>query len=497
MAPTDQDSDSGDSTEEESSRNRPPPEAILIQKQARKKKTLERPVTGKHHTQYISKKGKKKQQQAEKRKRQESDSDSDHSPARKKPVSSRSHRESQRRQRVDNHPNTEMVKTRNGKRSGDTESGSSGSAKKKAKKTKGNPKDDESYANVTEASSLASGNTTELAERKIYQKKIDAMQKELTEYLSRKKNGGKGKKKKLTDMEKLVFQTAKHQLFKKIKFSWQGQLKNHTRWVMNYIQPKELQDLPQEFKVKGQDIWIERYEDFVRQGLNDKHNDIKQEMKKVYVPPDAKVGDDFNPHGLPISANLIEDLVMEATGGQSHPQGTYPQAHRWDSEARNCNRYANQLYLVPQIATDKAWGKAHRYQHGNPLLTAEMEPHRKGANPMPSVSPSDLAYLAAYYHNYQPQLEWHKKRLAGELAKFPNNHANEDARGKDHYTKSSKTGKSEETAWCEPPPGPTVRDPQARCNCREARCMNHEAQIAFCCPSASCPRAVAWHLEAG
>ena len=88
-------------------------------------------------------------------------------------------------------------------------------------------------------------------------------------------------------MEKLAFQTAKHQLFKKIKFSWQGALKNHTRWVMNYIQPKELQDLPQEFKVKGQDIWIERYEDFVRQGLNDKHNDIKQEMKKVYVPPDA------------------------------------------------------------------------------------------------------------------------------------------------------------------------------------------------------------------
>ena len=314
MAPTDQDSeDSGTSSEEETSRNRSrsPPEEVLIRKQERKKKTLERPVTGKHHTQYITKKGKKKQQQAQKRKRRESYSDSDHSPARKKPVSSSSHQESQRRQRVDNHPSTEMpVKTRTGKRSEAPGSGSSGSTKNAAKKAKANPKDDDSYANITEGSSLASGNTTELAERKIYQKKIDKMQKELTEYLARKQNGGKGKKRKLTDMEKLAFQTAKHQLFKKIKFSWQGALKNHTRWVMNYIQPKELQDLPQEFKVQAQDIWIQRYEDFVRQGLNDKHNDIKQEMKKVYVPPDGREADDFNPHGLPFSANLVEDLVL-------------------------------------------------------------------------------------------------------------------------------------------------------------------------------------------
>ena len=200
MAPTDQDSDSGDSTgstEEESSRNRPPPEEVLIRKQARKNSTLDRRVTGKHHTQYITKKGKKKQQQTQKRKRRESDSDSDHSPVRKKPVSSSSHQESQRRQRVDNHPSTEMpgLPLRSGKRP--AESGSSGFAKKKAKKAKGNPKDDDSYANITEGSSLASGNTTELAERKIYQKKTDKMQKELTEYLSRKKNGGKGKKKKV------------------------------------------------------------------------------------------------------------------------------------------------------------------------------------------------------------------------------------------------------------------------------------------------------------
>ena len=72
------------------------------------------------------------------------------------------------------------------------------------------------------------------------------------------------------------------------------------------------------------------------------------------------------------------------------------------------------------------------------------------------VTESDLAYLASFCHSYENQIEWHRKRVHGELQNYPADDKKEEARGKAHWSQE-KAGQNKATRhYFEKKPEPKV-----------------------------------------
>ena len=94
--------------------------------------------------------------------------------------------------------------------------------------------------------------------------------------------------------------------------------------------------------------------------------------------------------------------------------------------------------------------------------------------PIRCVSISDKCYLISLWHCYEDVIEWHRKRVMGELNKYPTDHdwtgddlqpkdqqAKDDAIGKMSWTEESKDNKKNKKHYFEPKPDPKVSNSEA------------------------------------
>ena len=166
-----------------------------------------------------------------------------------------------------------------------------------AKKDK--PEQEESDAETTAISTLASGSSDEVrkqeAKKELLQEKLDKMNDELSEYQDKKGKGGQNL------METRVFETAKKFLFKMVKYTNDDFIGSHIDWVIKYVNPKELQEFEEFPKLhkRATAIWHKRYANAVRTGINAKHNELRGSFIKTHA--DMKE-ENWNPDDLPATS---------------------------------------------------------------------------------------------------------------------------------------------------------------------------------------------------
>ena len=87
-----------------------------------------------------------------------------------------------------------------------------------------------------------------------------------------------------TPRQKAVYKCAKTELSQKIKFIYYDdeKLTKATRWVMNKLQPEELEGLEDDALEEKEAEWIAKYRDFVRLGLNEYRNYCQGEVKMLF-----------------------------------------------------------------------------------------------------------------------------------------------------------------------------------------------------------------------
>ena len=223
--------------------------------------------------------------------------------------------QSQKQQRIDNHPNSsEMAPKLRGGR------GAAGSVKRTSRSVAGmstasnskrnkQGRDDESECNTTITGTLASGTTSSGPNIDHLWKKIQQWTEELVDYNGKKKpmprNVGD-----MTHMEAHIQNAAKKHLFKITKFTDKDKLYNHTKITIKLVNPSDLVDFinanDPELLRKAYDVWIKRYNPFVRMGLNARHNDLKSSLMKAF----EEMTTDWNPNGLPETGEEMEKLAF-------------------------------------------------------------------------------------------------------------------------------------------------------------------------------------------
>ena len=111
------------------------------------------------------------------------------------------------------------------------------------------------------------------------------------------------------------------------------------------------------------------------------------------------------------------------------------------------------LLFLPQIATSRFWGGNIRLKKDNAMCDAE---ESCGERDFLCVTESDLAYLASFHYTYENQIEWHGKRVNGQLQNYPADHEKEEARGKAYWSQE-KAGQNKATRhYFEKKPEPKV-----------------------------------------
>ena len=242
---------------------------------------------------------------------------------------------SQKHQRVTNHPSMAPPKPKK-----KTTAGGSKTAKKKSKKQR--PGVEDSEADETEVSTLGSHTVSEAkrkeARKEILRDKLDKMQNELTEYLD-----AKSKKGLTTSMESRVNECARKFLFKMTKFTTDSMIADHVDWVIDYLNPSELEEFEEfpDLHKKALNIWHRRYSDAVRTGLNSTSNQKRQDFIKLF----AKMPENnFNPDNFPLTGEDMEALVFRKGMGDKDK----------DHQAR-IGQWANVIdILLPKVSDPEA-----------------------------------------------------------------------------------------------------------------------------------------------
>ena len=80
---------------------------------------------------------------------------------------------------------------------------------------------------------------------------------------------------------------------------------------MKWIGPPELAGMPDVIRVNAEHIWIQRFKEFVRRGLNDKRNGIRQTLLPLITTAiaDEAKGENAGPIVIPTDAATIEKLI--------------------------------------------------------------------------------------------------------------------------------------------------------------------------------------------
>jgi hypothetical protein len=233
-----------------------------------------------------------------------------------------------------------------------------------------------------------------------------------------------------TAMDKLVLKKTKQWLFKNTKFIRDmKELKEKTRWLMGKLDPKQinLQGLEGEALELAQEIWVENNAHLVRKGINEMRNYIQQETKKIYcnnILPSMEEQDKWPKVDQIVSLmkceNLLEDEDVPAKELKS-----------------NQDRFDNLVdCLVPKAAGNHAFPPTIR--HVYPMLEA-MTHQDANMEPVPSVSRSDMAFLAVTYLNYYDGWVWDHKKKNGLLKTVGGAMCFIDAKGKMVYHEPKPT----------------------------------------------------------
>ena len=238
-------------------------------------------------------------------------------------------------------------------------------------------------------------------------------------------SGTKAAKSPETAMDKLVVKKTKQWLFKKLKFIRNmAELKEETRWLMEKMDPVQihLQGLEGEALALAQDIWVENNAHLIRKGINELRNYIQGETKKLYCETVFKLSMEEQDK-FPKVDHILALMKRE---GLLEDSGVPPEELK-----RNQDRFDNFVDLiVPKAAGNHAFPPAIR--HVYPMSEA-MTPRDANMEPVPSVSRSDMAFLAVCYLNYYDSWVWDFKKKNGLLKQVGGAVCYIDARGKKVY----------------------------------------------------------------
>ena len=302
----------------------------------------------------------------------------------------------QERQREHNHPTNMAPLTRNSK------GGKKGTPqpKKKAAPSKRKAKEQ------SDSEEEPSDPEVEVPETDEKDTKIQELEKKLALAQERVKRteakgsrGGRGRKGKSVSsaLENLVYDLAKTDLFKTVKFiSSEEELEFATRLVMNMIAPQEHEDLTGKKLAEAEAKWITENCESVRKAINEWRNYVQGELQK-YVK-EALRDEDPNVFDQLPKAEEMYDLIMRKGLGKKDPNREYNEWKFdviWD-------------ILMSKVAGHANWSKGKRH-HG---LMSFHKPKGAGEKDPAYVSEEDEAFLVLLWENYLDRWVYlHKKEL--------------------------------------------------------------------------------------
>ena len=228
---------------------------------------------------------------------------------------------SQKHQRISNHPNYQNVGGRTKQRK--RPAVSAATSKKKARNGGGKSKRDEDYEDDTTVSStLASGSDNSGSGNGSFDEDTEAKRKWCESKLKEMLNLASEKRRGKSEMDKAIEMKAKHQLFKKTKFTHghpykkgesKTKLEKDSEWLLNHINPddyRKFDDFPK-LQQEHVECWVNLCKDIIRVGLNKKHNDIRSSILNYFADiPDEGKAEKWNPDDLPETGKEMDDLFF-------------------------------------------------------------------------------------------------------------------------------------------------------------------------------------------
>ena len=296
----------------------------------------------------------------------------------------------QERQREDNHPSNMAPSTRASKKN----------RAEQPKKREVPPKrkaDEQSDEDDVPSDQEEEKKNPESEERILELQKKLALAEERVKRSERNVSRGGRTKKGRSDtsaLENLVYDTAKSELFKFVKFiSNEEELIHATTLVMGMLTLKDHEGLTGEKLAKAEAKWVTDHREIVRRAINDWRNYVQGELQK-WVKEALKSVDPNDFARIPTAKEMF-DLIMRKGLGPKDPNLEYNQGKFdvvWDESMSKVSGHGN-------------WSKGKRH-HG--LMSFHKPPN---AGPDDTyVSTSDEAFLVTLWENYYDRWVYlHKK----------------------------------------------------------------------------------------
>ncbi len=306
----------------------------------------------------------------------------------------------QERQREDNHPSNMAPMTRqNGKGK------KTANPKKKTPPPKRKAEDasesEEEHPDSTAEHTDPEKDDTEKKEKddKILelQQKLALAQERVKRSESKGSRGSRGRKGKSVSsaVDNLVYDIAKTDLFKQVKFiNNEDELEYATRIVMNIIEPAEHEGLSGEKLATAQAKWITANCESVRKAVNEWRNYVQGELQK-YVKEALQDEDPAAFDSIPTAEEMFQLIMRNGLGKKDKNRDYYQWKFDtiWDE-------------LMSKVAGHSNWSQGKRH-HG---LMSFHKPSNAKPEDTPYVSSSDEAFLILLWENYYDRWVYlHKK----------------------------------------------------------------------------------------
>ena len=197
-------------------------------------------------------------------------------------------------------------------------------------------------------------------------------------------NGARARSSPKTAMEKEVIRVAKGPLWQKCKhIRNENFLYKATKLVMEHLDLPEFDGLEGDALRKAQDLWIERYQDSVREAINSRRSYCLGEVHDYMVEQmaDGKMGE------LPDEQSIFQIAMRDGLTGDDTPRKKQLQKLAvvyWD-------------VLLPKICGVDYWSPTKR-NYGL-VSTSAPKPTQEDPNPAPYVDPSSEACLVWAFEN--------------------------------------------------------------------------------------------------
>ena len=324
--------------EQEEEQDQPPTNISVVEWKQRKKQKQERIAREQEELRKQEAEDHRRQKELEeshgsrkKKKKKQRKLESDEEESYKSVPRSEEYLHSQKHQRISNHPNclnmggNNTTKKKRAARPAST-------SNKKAKQGRAKAKRDEDYEDDTTVSStLGSGSAGSGSGSGSFDEDLEAKRKWCEAKLKEMMRLASEKRRKRTEMVKFIESKAKHQLFKKTKFTHgdpykkdeaMTKLEKDSEWLLNHINPddyRKFDDFPK-LQQEYVDCWIKLYKDVIRVGLNKKHNDVRSSILDCFAKiPDAAGAEQWNPDNLPVKGKEMEDLLFNRGFAKKEP----------------------------------------------------------------------------------------------------------------------------------------------------------------------------------